>query len=141
MSRVFAFSLLCLLGIHLTTRTNPQLLFHIEVANNVGVMEKSQQRGLPDLRIWDADVPRWFLQKFLHRDCLPSVNGLQDTTTNPSTELHQLSDSATTGLELLACGDYGWLYCWYGPPWILPHGGFKCGSRKCVLLLAYGNNR
>ena len=88
-------------------------------------MEKSQQTGPPDLRSWDADVLRWLLQKFLHRDCLPSVNAPPDTTMIASAEYINFRNGSqgglVTGLELFSRGGYGWLYCWYGTGRVFPH--------------------
>ena len=74
-----------------------------EVADDVGVVEKSQQTRFHDLRSW--------------RDCLPFVVAPPDTTTSASTELHQLlvwvlriAWLATVALGLLARGGYGVLF-------------------------------
>ena len=93
-----------------------------EVANDVGVMEISEQTRSFDLCSWDADVPRWFLQKFLYRDCLPSVNAPPDTTMSASSESInfqiglRLDWSVTTGLQLFARAVYG-----YGTRRVLRH--------------------
>ena len=121
-----------------------------EVANDVGVTEKSQQMRFPDLRSWDADVLRWFLQKFIHSDCFPFVVAPPETTMSASTELHQLSVwvlriacSATVVRGLFARGDCGALFLVRTSEGFSRTEFFKCGSRNVLSLapLVHGNFR